>query len=371
MEGHGKHAKIGREFNIGIIGLGEGKGLLKGLDGHPELHVVAICDTNPALLAEMAGRFNVAHSYTDDAAFMAHAGLDIVVIYTPDQLHFRHIRLAFEAGRHVICTKPLVNRLSEALEVMALQRAHPALRLMVGQSSRFFGPMLKQKEAIEAGKLGELQFIDTRYVHDMRWFYDNRPWAREADFDLIMACCSHPVDLARRIMGDVEEVHAYGNRSKTGEEAGFHGNDSFVISYKFTNGRIGRSLGLYGLEHIHQFQPWIEVAAYGSRGTYIASYPQLEAIVKYQGEDEQRLAWFEDTYHYFQFEGVNHHAGEFSNYTEAFARGLVTGEPVMPDAEDGLKTLATLEAIRTSIRTGQPEKVPSLATLSAGPHEPR
>lgn len=365
MESHGRHAQIGREFNIGIIGLGEGKGLLKGLHGHPELHVVAICDANPQLLAEMAKQFGVARTYTDDATFMAHEGMDIVVVYTPDQLHIRHIRMAFQAGRHVICTKPLVNTLDEAVEVMALQKQFPDLRLMVGQSSRFFGPMLKQQEAIVAGRLGELQFVDTRYVHDMRWFYENRPWAREKDFDLIMACCSHPVDLARRIMGDVEEVHAFANRSKTAEEAGFHGDDTFVISYRFANGRIGRSLGLYGLEHIHQFQPWIEVAAYGSRGTYIASYPQLEAIVKYQGEDEHKLAWFEDTYHYFQFEGVNHHAGEFTNYTEAFARGLVTGEPVMPDAEDGLKTLATLEAIRTSIRTGRPQKVPSVASLTA------
>lgn len=364
MEAHGRHAKIGRHFNVGIIGLGEGKGLVKGLQGHPELHVAAICDTNADLAQAVAGLYGVPHTYSDDEKFMAHEGLDIVVIYTPDQLHIRHIRLAFEAGRHVICTKPLVNKLEEAVEVFRLQAAHPDRKLMVGQSSRFFGPMLKQKAAIDAGKLGDLQFVDTRYVHDMRWFYNNRPWAREKDFDLIMACCSHPVDLARRIMGDVEEVHAFADRSKIAEESGFHGLDSFVISYRFKSGRIGRSLGLYGLEHVHQLQPWIEVAAYGSRGTYIARYPQLEAVVKYEGEDEQLLTWFEDNYHYFQFEGVNHHAGEFTNYTEAFAKALVTGTTALPDAADGFKTLATLEAIRTLVRTGKPERVPTFDTLA-------
>lgn len=360
MEAHGKHSEIGRNFNVGIIGLGEGKGLLKGLEGHPELHVTAICDTDTGLAAEMAARFGVDHVYHDDTAFMAHQGLDIVAIYTPDQLHIRHIRLAFEAGCHVVCTKPLVNSLDEAREILDLQARHPDRKLMVGQSSRFFGPMLKQRAAIAQGKLGEMQFVDTRYVHDMRWFYENRPWAREADFDLIMACCSHPVDLARSIMGDVETVHAFADRSKIAEESGFKGNDTFVISYFFESGRIGRSLGLYGLEHIHQYQPWIEVAAYGSRGSFIAQYPQLEAIVKYRGEDEQKLAWFEDLYHYFQFEGVNHHAGEFTNYTEQFARSLVTGETALPDAQDGFKTLATLEAIRASIRSGKPEPVAKL-----------
>ena len=357
MEAHGRHERIGAQFKIGIIGLGEGKGLVKGLHGHPDLEVVAVCDRNEDLARSVARQFDVPHAYADDEAFMAHPGLDIVVIYTPDQLHIRHIRLAFEAGLHVICTKPLVNRLEEAVEVIDLQKRHPGRKLMVGQSSRFFGPMLKQQEAIVAGRLGDLQFVDTRYVHDMRWFYENRPWARLPDFDLIMACCSHPVDLARYVMGDVAEVHAYGNRSKVAEEAGFHGQDSFVISYTFASGRIGRSLGLFGLEHIHQLQPWIEVAAYGSRGTYIARYPQTEAVVKYRDEDEQLLTWFEDNYHYFQFEGVNHHAGEFTNYTEAFARSLVSGTRALPDAADGFKTLATLEAIRRSIRTGRPEAV--------------
>lgn len=357
MESYGRHAKIGGCFNIGIIGLGEGKGLVKGLSGHPELRVSAVCDSNADLLSRITRQFDIPHSYCKDEDFMAHDGLDIIVIYTPDQLHIRHIRLAFEAGCHVICTKPLVNNLVEAAQILELQRKYPNQRLMVGQSSRFFGPMLKQKQAIDDGKLGALQFVDTRYVHDMRWFYNNRQWARAQDFDLIMACCAHPVDLARHIMGDVETVHAFADRSAIATESGFHGQDSFVISYRFNNGRIGRSLGLYGLEHIHQLQPWIEVAAYGSRGTYIARYPQLEAVIKYKDEEERLVTWFEDQYHYFQFEGVNHHAGEFTNYTEAFAQSLVTGIKILPDAEDGCKTLATLTAIKESIKTGHPEPV--------------
>lgn len=360
MEGHGHHSHIGRSFNVGVIGLGEGKGLVKGLQDHPELRVTAICDREEDRVREVARVFDIPHTYTDDAAFMAQDGLDIVAIYTPDQLHLRHIRLAFDNGRHVVCTKPLVNSLDEAAGVMKLQRAHPHLRLMVGQSSRFFGPMLKQKAAVEAGRLGDLHFIDTRYVHDMRWFYENRPWAKAEDFDLIMACCAHPVDLARSLMGDVAEVHALADRSGIAVQSGFAGKDSFVISYRFKSGRIGRSLGLYGLEHAHQLQPWIEVAAYGDEGTYIARYPQLEAVVKYKHEDEHLLTWFEDIYHYFQFEGVNHHAGEFTNYTEAFARAIVSGEPVLPDADDGFKTMATLEAIRASVASGRPEPVREL-----------
>ncbi|WP_308635615.1 Gfo/Idh/MocA family protein [Paenibacillus silvisoli] len=360
MEGHRRFTAIGRQFGIGIVGLGEGKGLAKGLVDHPELKVVAVCDANAELAKSIAGQFGVPHHYSSLANLLAREDIDIVAIYTPDQLHFAHIRQSFEAGKHVLCTKPLVNSLDEAKEVFDYVRKNPQRQLMVGQSSRFFGPMQHQRQAYEAGKLGTLSFAEAQYVHDMRWFYKERAWAREGGFDLLFACCSHPVDLIRWYMGDVEEVSAYASRTEIAEANGFHGNDTFVVNLKFTSGKIGRVLGLYGLEHLHQTRPWIEVALYGTKGTFIGKYPQLEAQMKYEGEKERTEHYFEDIYHYFQFEGVNHHAGEFVNYTEHFARCLHEGVSAMPDAEDGCKTIATLEAIRQSIREERPVRVKGL-----------
>lgn len=360
MEGHPVHTRIGRPFGIGVVGLGEGKALIKGLHGHPDLSVVAVCDTDTELLREVATRYAVPFSSPDIAELARRPEVDIVAIYTPDQHHLEHIRIAFEAGKHVICTKPLVNSLAEAREVIALGKRHRSLRLMVGQSSRFFGSMRHQRRAFEAQELGELGFVDARYVHDMRWFYGSRPWARRGDFDLLLAGCSHPVDLARWYLGDVAEVSAWADRSHQAETADFLGNDIFTVQLRFENGRLGRVLGLYGLEQPHALAPWIELALYGERGTMISRYPQLESVVKLTGEKERLESYFEETYHYFQFEGVNHHAGEFANYTEAFAAGLIAGTIPQPDAVDGFKTMATLEAIRASIQSGEPVRVERL-----------
>lgn len=360
MEGHGRHRPVGRSFGLALIGLGEGKALVKGLAGHPELAVVSVCDLDDDLARRTAAEYGVGHHTTSIAEALRQPGVDIVCVYTPDQLHLRHIELALRAGKHVICTKPLVNSLAEAREVIALLAAYPAQRVMVGQSSRFFGPMQRQRVAVERGDLGDLSYVEASYVHDMRWFYGQRAWAREGDFDLIMACCSHPVDLARWYMGDVREVHAYGTRSHVAHEAGFEGYDTFVVNLRFANGRVGRVLGLFGLEQPHALRPWIEVGLYGSRGTMIASYPQLQATIKLRDEPERQEHYFEDTYHYFQFEGVNHHAGEFVDYTEHFARCLVSGETPQPDAVDGFKTIATLEAIRSSVHSGAPTAVEDL-----------
>lgn len=204
----------------GLGGLGEGKGLVKGLQGHPDLKVVSICDTNPLLARDIATRFNVSHHTTDLGSALVHPEVNIVAIYTPDQLHLAHIRAAFEAGKHVVCTKPLVNSLAEAREVVALAEVYPKQRLMVGQSSRFFGSMQHQRRAFEAGKLGALYFVETSYVHDMRWFYKSRPWTREGAFDLILGGCSHPVDLSRWYLGDVQQVHAFADCSAPGVAVG-------------------------------------------------------------------------------------------------------------------------------------------------------
>jgi predicted dehydrogenase len=360
MEGHPHHRRVGRRFGFAVVGLGEGKALVKGLEGHPDLHVVCVCDTDPALLAATAQRFAVPHPTPDVAEAVAREDVDVVAIYTPDALHLEHIRLALEAGKHVICTKPLVTRLEEARAVIDLLRERPTQRLMVGQSSRFFGSMQHQRHAYESGALGRLSFVEASYVHDMRWFYEDRAWARASDFDLLRACCSHPVDLVRWYLGDVAEVHAYASRSATGERAGFQGPDTFVVNLVAGDGRVARVLGLFGLEQPHASRPWIEVGLYGDGGTFIASYPQLEAIVKRVGESERIERYFEETYHYFQFEGVNHHAGEFLDYAQHFAEHLVRGTVAQPDAVDGFATMATLEAIDASIHSGRPQPVERL-----------
>jgi len=360
MEAYGKHNPIGKTFGIGVVGLGEGKGLVKGLQGHPELPVRAICDVSGELLQKVKRIYDVPFTFQQIDDLVGQKDINIVVIYTPDPLHYQHIKICFENGKHVICTKPLVTSRQEALKVMELVKKYPDLQLMVGQSSRFFGPMLKQRQAFEAGKLGELVFAETHYVHDMRWFYGNRPWAKEGGFDLLFAAASHPVDLIRWYLGDVVEAFAFADRTRIAQQADFRGNDVFIINLKFASGRIGRVLGFYGLEQLHQNRPWIEVAIYGTKGSFIAKYPQLESLIKYSGEDEKIESYFEDLYHYFQFEGVNHHAGEFVNYTEYFAKCLVNGEKAIPDAEDGFKTMATLEAIRESIKSGKPQAVAGL-----------
>ena len=136
---------------------------------------------------------------TDYEALLAREDVDIVAIYTPDHLHGEHITAAFEAGKHVICTKPVVNSVEDARRVLDASR-RTGKKLLVGQSTRFFESFRRQRTAYERGEIGALELVDAHYIHRMDWFYDKSPWAVDQS-DWVYMGLSHPIDLIRWYLG--------------------------------------------------------------------------------------------------------------------------------------------------------------------------
>ena len=61
--------------------------------------------------------------------------------------------------------------------------------------------------------------------------------------------------------------------------------------------------------------------------------------------------------YYYRFEGDSHHAGEYQNYLDYFARCIWDGETPKPDLSEGIRTIAVMEAMRRSLSSGRVEKV--------------
>jgi len=85
----------------------------------------------------------------------------------------------FATRKHVICTKRLVNIVADARRILEASRESQG-KLLVGQSTRFFEPFLKQRRGYERGKIGDVELVDAHYIHRMDWFYDESPWANLA-----------------------------------------------------------------------------------------------------------------------------------------------------------------------------------------------
>ncbi len=92
---------------------------LAALKSHPNAHIAAICGRNRERAEELARKHDIPRAFTDYRAMIDQAGLDAVVVCTPDDLHYPMTMAALDAGLHVLCEKPLALTLTQARAMLA------------------------------------------------------------------------------------------------------------------------------------------------------------------------------------------------------------------------------------------------------------
>ena len=343
-------------MKIGILGLGEGRSTISAVLNSAKWELVKLCDLNIELCKQRAKEFDFHQYATRYEELLEDPKIDVIGIYTPDHLHARHIKMALEHHKHVVCTKPLIDDLSVANELLELSKK-TGKKVFVGQSSRFFEPAKRQRLEYEQGLIGELVTIETHYNADHRWFL-GKGWSLQESFKWLLGGLSHPVDFIRWYLPDIEEVMGYGQLSPNGKAGGLKNADTMHFIFKARDGRIASTSGTYSCP----VQPTIRDSEMtcvlrGTEGASQADYLELRyAITDRNGEE--RLHTFEEKLnYYFRFEGKSHHAGEYQNYYEYFADCLEKGESAFPDLKEGIGTIALLKAMDLSLQTGRPVKV--------------
>lgn len=343
-------------LRLGILGLGEGRSTISASLNSSKIELVQICDLNLELCKQRAKEFDF-HNYTTNIEdLLSNPTIDAIGIYTPDKLHATHIRMCMEAGKHVICTKPLLDDLAEAKGLMELQ-LKTGKRLFVGQSSRFFEPMKRQRADFEKGLIGDLITVEAYYHADHRWFL-NKPWALENAFKWLYGGMSHPVDFIRWYLPEIDEVMGYGMLSANGKAGGLKNEDTMHFIYKAKDGRVARISGAYS----GPIQPVVRDSEMscilrGTEGCSQGDYMDLRYAVTTKDGEEQMITWEKKIKHYFRFEGKSHHAGEYNNYLEYFADCITNGVTAYPDLKEGLGTIALLKTMEKTLKSGKPEKV--------------
>jgi len=344
-----------KKLGLGVLGLGEGRSIISAGVDSALWNVVQLCDMNEELCRQRCQEFGITSYTTSLDELLRNKDVDVVGIYTPDHLHAEHVIQALRAGKHVICTKPFLNDLSRARDVLTAQEENKR-QVFVGQSSRFFAPFTRQRKHFLTGDFGGLNTMEASYHADHRWFLE-KPWAKQAAFKWLFGALSHPVDLVRWYLPDVAEVMGYSCLSENGRAGGLKNDDTFHFIFKSASGKIARSSGSYSGPTVPaQRDSGMTCILRCAKGASQADYHELRyswklgtqsIIERFEGEED----------HYFRFEGLSHHAGEYQNYIEYFARCLENGETPKPDAREGIGTIALLEAMEESTRTGQPVKI--------------
>jgi predicted dehydrogenase len=146
-------------IEIGVIGCGHwGPNHIRVFNSLPDSKVTVVADLDANRLKSIREMYPEIRCEGDYRRVLEDRRLDGVVVATPVSTHYELVRESILAGKHVLCEKPLCKDLEQTREVLGLAEAK-GCALMVGHVFLFNPGVMKLKELVDTGELGELQYL--------------------------------------------------------------------------------------------------------------------------------------------------------------------------------------------------------------------
>ncbi len=210
--------------------------------------VAGVCTTSQEKSERIAGEFQIPIATTDEDVLINDPDIDVIDICTPNTLHFKTLKKAIAAGKHVLCEKPLCISVAEAEEIAALPKKEGQVVGMVF-NNRWLTPVLRAKQLIDEGRLGRILSFEGKYLHSSAtdpnrragWKQDRTVCGGGVLFDL----GSHVIDLLGFLCGQLTEVSgmsqiAYPVRlGRNGESWQTNADEGFYLLGKTQGGACG------------------------------------------------------------------------------------------------------------------------------------
>ncbi len=342
-----------RRYRVAIVGAGIGAQHVAGFAALPELFDIAvICDRDQKRAADLAakvpGRPPEIHG-DYDAALLARGDIDIVDICLPPFLHFDAIRQGLEAGKHVVCEKPLVGSLAEVDRIAQIAAASGRVLMPVFQV-RFGNGLAQAKHLIDSGAAGKI-YLATVETHWSRGAdYYAIPWRGTRAYELGGAFLGHGIhahDILTTLVGPVASVSAATairvNPIET-EDCG-----GAVLTMR--DGSIALlSVTLGSAEQITRIRIACENVTITSGGELYMSSKSPWHFTPCPPKDEAWLAR--------ALEGAPQGHEGFAGQFAAFHAALESGAPPPVTVGEARQALELITAIYRSARTGQRVDLP-------------
>lgn len=228
-----------QDIGFGIVGCGmiaefHAKALAQVKGGK----LVAVMSRSEEKARKTGAQFGVSH-FTDLKQFLATPGLDVVCITTPSGSHLEPATEAANAGKHVVCEKPLEITLDRIDKLVAACNKNK-VKLGAIFQSRFGEGAQTVKKAVQAGKFGRLTLCDC-YVKWWRTqkYYDDGGWRGTWKYDgggALMNQSIHAIDLLQWLVGQPSEIAAF---TGTLAHQRIEVEDTATAALKYPNGALG------------------------------------------------------------------------------------------------------------------------------------
>ena len=323
-------------IGIGVIACGAiaQEAHLPNYTSHPKAKLVAVADIDEARAKEVGERFGAEHIYTDYRDLLARDDIQAVSVCGPNCVHAEHTIAAVNAGKHVLCEKPMAISLAEANDMIAAAE-DAGVQLMVGFTHRFHHFNRKARDLVADNVIGRPLTTRVRFAHTgpytswgakSDWFFKPKMAGGGAVLDMGI----HALDIARLVLNqEVRTVQA--NLATLSHD--IQAEDTAIISLEFMSGTLG-----YIETGWHSRPGPLGIEIYGSRGTLLVDYqPPIRLWTEAKG-------WQEIT----EFpEG-----GGWPAEVHYFVDTLLAGGEVDPNGYDGLASVRAALAAYDSPKLG-------------------
>ncbi len=325
-------------IGVAVLGAGRmGQEHARNLLGIPNARVVAIADPVQAArdAAQLVARAEKTYAEPEEA--ISDPNVDAIIIVTPTNTHADLIELAANAGKAIFCEKPValdLTRTVKALEVVK-QKNVP---FQIGFNRRFDPPYMLAKQKLEAGELGEIE----QFISVMR---DPAPPPLEylkISGGMFLDQSIHELDCARFLVGEVEEISAWGAvfvDPKIGEIGDV---DTGMINLRFKNG----ALGVIQNSRRSAFGYDVRTEVFGAKGKLVMDATPKTPLTQYGANGAGAGKLEMDHFHFF----MDRFREAYKLELEAFFKCLSSGTQTTPGATDALESLRLSVAATISYR---------------------
>lgn len=346
-----------KRIKIGVIGLGSISDYhIRAYKAMPNVEVIALCTRNEASLAKAAKKYSVTKTYTDYDEMLKLSDLDGVSICTINKEHAKVAIGALNAGKHVLCEKPMALNAKEAL---AMEEAAIAAGkvLMIGFTRRFSREAEMLKSFMDEGQLGNIYYAKANYLRRAGfpggWFGSKELAGGGPLIDLGV----HLIDLVRYLTNKPKAVRVtavtydqLGSRSNIVDKGGYKSVDPRNTIYDVEDLAValitfdnGMTLNLETSFSLNLKEDRQKVELFGNRGgakldSTLEVYTELNnRLVDILPVGQKQLSFDE----LFQ--------KEIAHFIEAINKG----KDVLETAKDGIEVMKIIDAIYLSAATGK------------------
>ncbi len=388
-----------KKLNIGLVGAGfMGKAHVIGYSNMPKLFWPApampvlktICDIVPEIAEEAKERFGFEKCCTDWHDIINDPEIDVVSVCTPNNMHAPIAIAALEAGKHVICEKPIASTLEDAKAMAdaAEKAAEKGIISMNAYQYRRVPALSLAKKFIDEGSIGDILNIRCTYLQS--WSADpDSPLSWRFQKDIAGAgtlgdIASHVIDIAQYLGGDIDEVVSMMRtyiKERPVQEGGVDllgtvklgadaprkavdvdDEDTFLM--KFKSGAIG---SIEATRNAWGRNNFITVELHGTKGSIVFNYERLNELQVCFADDPDDRRGFKTIYtgpaHFhgdatWNIPGMNIGYGELKAIEIFdFITAIANGEQPSTKFVTGYRVEKVCEAVAKSADSQKWEKV--------------